>query len=137
MQTAYVDAPVQGAGEVLDERAKTVVAPPPSPWEGILKNSAEALEAQVSIWKLQFMLGLMRAAVAAVGGVLLIALGVYGFVQLDAAAHAALVPHTPPWVSPLVRGLVYVMIPIALLKPAIVDMFAQEDEKTEGTSNVC
>jgi hypothetical protein len=137
MQTAYADAPTQGAADVLDEGAKTVVVPQSAPWEGILKNSAEALEAQVSIWKLQFMLGVMRAAAAAVGGVLLIALGVYGFVQLDAAAHAAMVPHTPPWVSPLVRGLVYVMIPVALLKPAIEDMFAKEDDKTEGTSNAC
>lgn len=135
MQPAYADAPPHAVIGGLNDSTNVPAIPQPMPWEGMLKNSAEAIEAQVSIWKLQLTLSLMRAAAAAVGGVLLIALGVYGFVQLDAAAHAAMVPHTPPWVSPLVRGLIYVMIPIALLKPAIVSMLENDEDKSEGTSN--
>lgn len=93
-------------------------APKINPWDA-LRNAASQLAiisgAQLSIWKMM----VIRMAVAAVLGIPML-LGMfillfYGFVLLDRAFGIALdLLNVAPWMSPLVRGGLYFLIPLML-----------------------
>lgn len=110
---------------------KELSAKPESPvdYGGILRNSAEVADAQLAIWKLQLTLGVLRMVAATVGGLLLLALGIYGFTLLDHTADVALSRHPDgAWLSPLVRGGFYLLLALATLGPVFKNAFGSSKE---------
>jgi hypothetical protein len=101
---------------------------------GFLKHSADAAEAQLAMWKLEMAITLLRAVIAVIAGLVLLALGIYGFVLLDDAANVAIATHAAePWVSPLVRGALYFLFPAVLLFPLVKSALAA----TKVASDAC
>lgn len=114
----------------LNSTAQTVQSDTAATFGGILQTSAEVADAQLAIWKLQLTLGLLKAVAGAVGGVLVLALGIYGFTLLDHAADVTLLRHPEGmWLSPVVRGGVYFLISLAVLGPIFKTAFSSEETK--------
>lgn len=96
---------------------------------GILQNAAEIADAQISMWKLQAGLAALRVVAGAIGGVLILALGIYGFILLDHTADVTLLRHPEGvWLSPLVRGGFYFLIGLAVLGPIFKSAFSSPEE---------
>ena len=81
----------------------------------IAGHARAAAEAQMTIWSMKATRLVALAAFAVFGGVLWLALTMYGFTLLDAAL-AAWLSHfdLPAWCSPLIRGGAYFLAPILL-----------------------
>lgn len=77
-------------------------------WNG----AVQAAEAQANIWGMKAGRAAVMAAFGAVGLGLLVALLVCGFVLLDDALHYALWQPGAPWISPVVRGGAYFLVPM-------------------------
>jgi len=100
---------------------------------GILQNAAEIADAQFSIWKLQLSFAALRVVAGAVGGVLILALGIYGFVLLDHTADVALLRHPEGvWLSPLARGGFYFLIGLAVLGPIFKSAFSSSEDSAHA-----
>lgn len=73
----------------------------------------EMASAQCEIWSMKSMRLAALAAFGVVGGILMIALVMYGFTLLDASLALGLANTTlPAWASPLIRGGIYCGIPL-------------------------
>lgn len=106
---------------------------PAAQFGGILQNAAEIADAQFSIWKLQASLAALRVIAGAVGGLLVLALGIYGFTLLDHTADVALLRHPEgAWLSPLVRGGFYFVIGLAVLGPIFKSAFGSSEETSHA-----
>jgi hypothetical protein len=113
----------------LNSAAKSVQSDSAATFGGILQNSAEVADAQLAIWKLQLTLGVLKVVAGAVGGVLMLALGIYGFTLLDQAADVTLLRHPEgAWLSPVVRGGFYFLIALAVLGPIFKTAFSSSEE---------
>jgi len=116
----------------LNSSAKSVQSAPAVNFGGILQNSAEVADAQLAIWKLQLTLGMLKLVAGAVGGLLILALGIYGFTLLDHAADVTLLRHPEGvWLSPVVRGGLYFLLALAVLGPIFKNAFSS----SEGTKH--
>ena len=105
---APVETKPPGVTEKMGERIEHLKNELAPRWSEFWTSAIDAAGAECSVVALKA----ARAMVAAALGVLallgLVALGVYGFVLLDACFDYALHgPNIPIWVSPLVRGVLY------------------------------
>jgi len=113
----------------LHSDVKTLKTDPAVNYGGILQNSAEVADAQLAIWKLQLTLGMLKIVAGAIGGVLLLALGIYGFTLLDHAADVTLLRHPEGvWLSPVVRGGLYFIVALATLGPIFKNAFGSSED---------
>ena len=80
-------------------------------WSGAL----EVADAQVSIWSLKAVRLAMLACLGSAALSVLLALGIYGFILLDWSLSYALETYGIPWLSPVVRGGVYFLLPATLV----------------------
>ncbi|HLX61962.1 MAG TPA: hypothetical protein VKX17_11835 [Planctomycetota bacterium] len=98
----------------------------------IVRHALMAAEAQFSICYLKLVLCALAFLVLVPATLLVAAFGIYGLVLLDRAADIALSSAANPlWLSPLVRGSVYVLLMSALFVPVLWMTFARRQHTAE------
>jgi hypothetical protein len=107
-KTGPVETKPPGVTEKMGERIENLKNELAPRWSEFWTSSIDAAGAECSIVALKAARTMVAAALGILALLGLIALGVYGFILLDACFDYALHgPNIPIWVSPLVRGVLY------------------------------